>query len=59
MDYLRKLTGLNRKSKEGSGAQEIGHPTAVAHVHHVFVSSTGELKGLPDQWMKLLERELA
>lgn len=63
MDAIKKGIGKifgNRKSNEGSSEiGQIGHPTNVVHGTHVTVDKqTGKLKGLPEQWERLLIKEL-
>jgi P21-Rho-binding domain len=63
MDAIKKGIGKVfgiRKSNEGtSEIGQIGHPTNVVHGTHVTVDKdTGQLRGLPEQWDRLLRKEL-
>lgn len=52
-----KLFGKKRQTAEGPS--EIGLPTNVLHEFHVRRNEqTGQLEGLPDSWIRLLNTQI-
>ncbi|CAB3379255.1 Hypothetical predicted protein [Cloeon dipterum] len=51
--------GKSKKTPSESGPSQIGFPTNVHHEWHVSRNKqTGQLEGLPDQWMTLLNTQI-
>ncbi|XP_059491255.1 serine/threonine-protein kinase PAK 2 [Neocloeon triangulifer] len=49
----------SKKSAESGGPSQIGFPTNVHHEWHVSRNQhTGQLEGLPDQWLKLMDTQI-
>lgn len=56
MSIFTKLRSSKKTSKKDQGASEIGIPYSVQHRIHVgFNKTTGEIEGLPEPWLRLLQ----
>lgn len=54
---LFKLRTSKKSAKKDSGASDIGIPFSVKHNIHVSLNpTTGNIEGLPDPWLKLLQQ---
>ncbi|KAG8185757.1 hypothetical protein JTE90_000740 [Oedothorax gibbosus] len=54
---LTKLRSSKKNSKKEQAPSEIGIPFSVKHEIHVgFNQNTGEIEGLPDPWLRLIQQ---
>lgn len=50
---------FSKKKVDPQGPSEIGYPTNVKKVFHVHKNKeTGQLEGLPNSWIKLLNTQI-
>jgi hypothetical protein len=55
---IKKLFRSSKKTVS-EGPSQIGFPTNVHHEWHVSKNlHTGQLEGLPDQWLKLMDTQI-
>lgn len=56
MSLFKKLGSSRKTSKKDQAPSEIGIPFSVKHNIHVgFNQTTGEIEGLPEPWLRLLQ----
>lgn len=59
MSRLKNLFKRGNNSPNDSGPSDISSPMSVSHNIHVALNhQTGALEGLPDAWLKLVNKEL-
>lgn len=56
MSLFTKLRSSKKNAKKDQAASEIGIPFSVTHNIHVgYNQHTGEIEGLPQPWLRLLQ----